>query len=229
MLSTKIIGLCITALATVQVHAVDNVHTGVRVQIPERLLLAVGDQNLATTMVAFKHRARSIDPILKSGMQFKKDVSPNYNLKHGEYLLPPFQPGPEGLDLRPKLVEDLRLRITQRMRHHSQATPNLYRMEVNVDGNKRHVLMLTTGRSNDYFDEEVHLPQSELWFYESAKIPLLLAFDLSCFEELYYDVVVIASVDLKKDTGDVAKAWFSRRHEVLPALDEIMRSTCIAR
>lgn len=54
----------------------------------------------------------------------------------------------------------------------------------------------------------------------SKQIPLLLlAFDLCCFEELYHDVVVIASVDLKKGADDVAKAWFSRRHEVLPALD----------
>ena len=57
----------------------------------------------------------------------------------------------------------------------------------------------------------------------------MLAFDLCYFEELNHDVVVIASVDLRKGTDDVAKAWFSRRYEVLPALDEFMRTTCIAR
>ncbi|SAM83123.1 uncharacterized protein UBRO_03684 [Ustilago bromivora] len=283
MLSTKIIGLCITALAIVQVHAVDNVDPGVRVQIPERLLLPVGDQNLAreggfqlvpsyppqdewpTDLPAaqpgpvgageggasssrqpdepevssqsarvpsnpqlplgrkwfsmqsypldmhelqkFYHDDNfepvnfeslykntrfqtsgmiyrpyppvllaiqgSIWPVLQRHNLRPNDVSPNYNLKHGEYLWPPFQPGPDGLpslDLRPNLEHDLRQRITARVTAHSQVTPALYHMGVNVDGNTRHILMLT-GRSKDFFDEKVHLPQSQIWlFYESAKV-----------------------------------------------------------
>ncbi|KAJ1584217.1 hypothetical protein NDA11_006759 [Ustilago hordei] len=286
MLSTKIIGLCITALATVQVHAVNDGEPSARVQIPERLLLPVGDQNLAREGVfqpvpswlrytpqyewptdlpaaqpgpvgAGEARASSsrqpeedevssqpsrvpsnpslslgknwfsmqsytldmpelqsfyhgdnfepvnfedlytngrvhtsgaiyrpdpqvlraiqgqIWPVLKVEGLIQNKVSPKYNLKHGEYLWPPFQPGPSGvtsLDLRPKLAEELRLRITNRMKQHKQDTPNMYQMQVNVGRNTHHVLMLT-GRSNDYFDEEVHLPQSELWlFYESGKV-----------------------------------------------------------
>ncbi|SOV03747.1 uncharacterized protein UDID_19315 [Ustilago sp. UG-2017a] len=290
MLSTKIIGLCITALVTVQVHAVDDADPGVRVQIPERLLLPVGEQNLARDgrfqlvpsyppqhewptylpaaqpgpvgasssrqpgpvgageggasssrqpeerevssqpgrvpsdpplqlggrwfhmqsypldmpeLQKFYHNDNfepfdfeqlhlhhyqtsggiyrpdpqvlhaihdSIWPVLERHGLNQNGVHPGYTLKHGEYLWPPFRQGPGGLDPRPNLAVDLRTRITDRTKEHSQTSPKLYRMEVNVDGKKRQVLVLN-GRSQNYLNEGVRLPQSELWlFYENAKV-----------------------------------------------------------
>ncbi|SPC67634.1 uncharacterized protein UHOD_11781 [Ustilago sp. UG-2017b] len=280
MLSTKIIGLCITALATAQVHAVDDADPGVRVQIPEIQLLAVNDRNLAregrfqlvtsyppqyewptylpaaqpgpvgageggasssrqpderevssqpgrvlsdpslpvgkvlfsmqsypldmhelqkfyhdddfepvrfeetygtdrflTTGLIYRpyppvlHAIQgSIWPVLQGRGLKQEDVSPDYTLKHGEYLWPPFREGPEGLVLHPNLPRYLRRRISRRLLEHSKDTSKLYHMGVNVDGKTRHVLILTS-RSQDLFDERVHLPQSEvLLLYETAKV-----------------------------------------------------------
>ncbi|SOV03751.1 uncharacterized protein UDID_03684 [Ustilago sp. UG-2017a] len=280
MLSTKIIELCITALVTVQVHAVDNADPGVRVQIPERQLLPVGDRNLArdgrfqlvtsyppqhewpTYLPAaqpgpvgageggasssrqpeerevssqyarvpsnpqlpfdrnkFSMRSYPLDmhelqkfyhndnfePVLfedtygedrflTSGVIYRPDppvlhaiqgsiwpvlgqhglkqkgIPPDYTLKQGEYLWPPFRQGPEGLYLRPELPDYLRKRISRRLAEHSKDTSKLYHMGVNVDGKTRHILILT-GRSDDLFDEKVRVSQSEVWlFYETAKV-----------------------------------------------------------
>ena len=328
MLSTKIIGLCITALATVQVHAPDKANPDGRVEISERLLLPFDEQNLAREggirlvplylpqhdwptylpaaqpgpvgasssrqpgpvgagggaaspsrqpdepevsrqpgrvpsdpplqigghwfhmrsypldmpeLQKFYHNDNfkpvdfeklyknggktsgriyrpdpqvlhaiqaSIWPVLKQDGLEQKGVTPDYTVKHGEYLLPPFRRGPAGLDLQPELVEDLRNRISSRMKYHSQDHPKVYLMEVNVDGSKRQVIMLT-GRSQDYLDKKVHLPQSEFWlFYESAKVnrknPVKVAFLGASF-------LPKGAKDLLVDNGVVRAADFARR------------------
>lgn len=290
MLSTKIIGLCITALATVQVHAADKANPDGRVDISERLLLPFDEQNLAREggirlvplylpqhdwptylpaaqpgpvgasssrqpgpvgagggaasssrqpdepevssqpgrvpsdpplqiggrwfhmrsypldmpeLQKFYHNDNfkpvdfeklyknggktsgriyrpdpqvlhaihdSIWPVLEGHGLSQNGVHPDHPLKHGEYLWPPFQQGPGGLDPPPKLVEDLRHRISDRMPNHSSNNPLLYHMEVNVDASNRKVLMLKV-RSHQHLDKKLYLPQSELWFfYENAKV-----------------------------------------------------------